>query len=479
MNKIFGRAGEIKRLDRCMGESEAQLVLVYGRRRVGKTYLINEYFDNRFDFKFTGTYDQPREVQLENFSRELNRQSGSERDVPSDWTEAFYLLRDYLETRTQSGKCVVFFDEMPWMDTFKSGFLAAFEYFWNSWGSARKNLVFIVCGSSTSWMIDKIEKNKGGLFNRQTCRLYLEQFDLSSTEEYLQSRGIMWSRYDIVCCYMILGGIPFYLRLLDPERTLAENIDNLFFRKRAELWDEFDNLYRTLFGNSDQYIKIVECLSSKKNGMSRGEISEKTKLPPNGQLTKMLTYLERSGFVRIHNTYGRSKRDRIYQLSDYYTIFYYKYIKDNYGKDEHFWMNTSDSSARKAWEGYSYENICWDHIDQIKAGLGISGILSELSTWSKRGDDFSKGAEIDMIINRKDRVISLCEIKFYDNRFEISKDYDQDLRNKLEVFREATKTTRTLQIVIITTYGLTKGKYNGIITRDINMDHLFLHSQNT
>ncbi len=473
MDRIFGRQDEVKRLDRCMAENEAQLVLVYGRRRVGKTFLINEYFDNRFDFKFTGTYDQPRDVQLANFSRELNRQSGSDKGVPSDWTEAFYSLRDYLETRTKAGKCVVFFDEMPWMDTFKSGFLSAFEYFWNSWGNAQKNLVFIVCGSSTSWMIDKIEKNKGGLFNRQTCRLYLEQFNLAATEEYLISRNINWSRYDIVCCYMILGGIPYYLRLLDPEKTFPENIDNLFFRKRAELWDEFDNLYRTLFGNGDQYIKIVECLSKKRGGMTRGEISEVTKLPPNGQMTKMLSHLERSGFIRIHNTFGKSKRDRIYQLADYYTLFYYRFIRDNYGKDEHYWRNTSDSSARKAWEGFSFESICWDHIDQIKTGLGISGVMTEHFTWNKRGDDSGKGAEIDMIIDRKDRIISLCEIKFYGSRFEINKDYDQNLRNKLEVFRETTKTAKTLQIVMVTTYGLTKGKYNGLITRDIKMDHLF------
>lgn len=477
MKMILGRDREIRRLDRCMSENEAQLVMVYGRRRVGKTYLINEYFDNRFNFKFTGTYNQPREVQLSNFSAELNRQSGIERKIPIDWSTAFQYLRDYLEGQQDDDKCVVFFDEMPWMDTFKSGFLPAFEYFWNSWGNARKNLVFIVCGSSTSWMIDKLEKNKGGLFNRQTCRLYLEQFNLKETEEYLSSRGITWSRYDIVRCYMILGGIPYYLRLLDPEKTLAENIDNLFFRKRAELWDEFDNLYKTLFSNSENYIRIADCLSTKKGGMSRSEISKKTGLPANGAMTEMLNNMEKSGFIRIHNIYGRSKRDRQYQLSDYYSVFYFKYIKENYGKDEHFWRNTAENPSRRVWEGFVFENICWDHIGQIKSALGISGVMSELYTWKLIGDDKKKGAEIDIIIKRKDRVISLCEAKFYGSEYEIDKDYDAILRNKTDAFRISNKINETIQLVMITTFGLTKGKYNGIVNHDITMDQLFQQAE--
>ncbi len=477
MKKILGRDREIQRLDRCIAENEAQLVMVYGRRRVGKTYLINEYFDNRFNFKFTGAYNQPREVQLTNFSAELNRQSGIERKIPADWSTAFQYLRDYLEDQRDGDKCVVFFDEMPWMDTFKSGFLPAFEYFWNSWGNARKNLIFIVCGSSTSWMTDKLEKNKGGLFNRHTCRLYLEQFNLKETEEYLSSRGITWSRYDIVRCYMILGGIPYYLRLLDQEKTLAENIDNLFFRKRAELWDEFDNLYKTLFSNSENYIRIADCLSTKRGGMSRSEISKRTGLPANGAMTEMLNNMERSGFIRIHNTYGKSKRDRQYQLSDYYSVFYFRFIKENYGKDEHFWRNTAENPSRRTWEGLVFENICWDHISQIKNALGISGVMSELFTWKMTGDDEKKGAEIDIIIKRKDRVISLCEAKFYGREYEIDKDYDAILRNKTDAFRTSNKINETIQLVMITTFGLTKGKYNGIVTRDITMDHLFQQAE--
>ena len=248
-------------------------------------------------------------------------------------------------------KKVVFFDEMPWLDTAKSGFLPVFEWFWNDWASTRENLVFIVCGSATSWMIEHIAENKGGLFNRQSCRIYLEPFTLCETELFLKAQGIAWSRYEIAECYMIMGGIPYYLSLLDGAYTYTQNIDRLFFKRHGELWDEFDRLFQTLFSNSEAYVKIVEALSAKAGGLTRNAIAEKAGLPANGALTKMLRDLESSGFVRVSTFYGKKKKDALYQLSDYYTAFYFRYIKDNYGKDERYWSNAIDNPARRAWAG--------------------------------------------------------------------------------------------------------------------------------
>lgn len=473
MNNIIGREKEIHRLKRVLEEQEAQLVIVYGRRRVGKTYLVNEFFDYKFDFKFTGSYNHKKSEQLQNYILEFNRYTKEEHDTPKDWTEAFFLLRDYLEQKDPGEKQVVFFDEMPWMDNQGSGFLSAFEWFWNSWGSTRKNLVFIVCGSATSWLIDKIDRNKGGLFNRRTCRLYIEPWNLYDTEQYLISRDIYWSRYDITVCYMIMGGIPYYLKLLDRELTLNENIDLMFFRNRSELWDEFDQLYRTLFSNSDKYIKIVEALSKKKKGLSRAEISAATKIPENGTLTKMLTNLIDSGFVRVNDTFGYKNYEKTFQLSDYYTLFYFRFIKDNYGKDEHMWSNTNDNPARQVWQGLTYEQVCKDHIPQIKKKLGISGIMSTVSSWCKKGSDTEDGAQIDMLIDRRDHVISLCEDKFSTHEYEITKDYDASLKNKVAVFRDSTKTKKTIQVILITTYGLKKNCYSNYVGKVILMDDLF------
>ena len=473
VGNIIGREREIKRLDKVMEETESQLVIVYGRRRVGKTFLINEYFDNRYDFKFTGSFNQSKREQLKNFILELNRYTRETHDIPKDWTEAFMLLRNYLETEHTGIKQVVFFDEMPWMDNQKSGFLPAFEWFWNSWGSAKKNLVFIVCGSSTSWLIDKLDRNKGGLFNRSTCRLYLEPFNLYDTEKYLISRDIYWSRYDIAECYMIMGGIPYYLRFLDRELSLNENIDTMFFRKRAELWDEFDQLYQTLFSNGEQYIKIVEVLSKKRNGLTWAEIADTTKISKNGTLTKMLSNLADSGFIRMNDAFGHKKRERTYQLSDYFTMFYFRFMRDNSGKDEHLWSHTNDNPARQVWEGLTFEQVCKDHIGQIKKRLGISGVMTKISSWYKQGNSEEPGAQIDLVIDRRDRTINLCEIKFSTRLYEIDKEYDLALKNKTMVFRNETGTNKTLQITMITTNGIKKNKYSNYIGKTIVLDDLF------
>lgn len=474
---IIGRAAERERLEKCMRSEQAQLIIVYGRRRVGKTFLINQFFDGRFDFKLTGAYAEPRETQLRYFSLELNRQAGEEKPVPKDWIEAFQMLRTYLSALPAEDKHVVFFDEMPWMDTQRSGFLSAFEWFWNDWGCTQDNLVFVVCGSATSWMVEKIAENKGGLFNRQTCRLYLQPFTLRETELYLQSRDIEWSRRDIAECYMILGGIPYYLSLLDPALSFNANIDNLFFRKRAELWDEFDHLYKTLFSNSEQYIKIVEQLSKKHMGLTRSEIAQQTKLPANGTLSKMLNDLADSGFVRKYSFYGKKSKEMLYQLSDYYSLFYYRFIKGGFGKDEHFWSNTLDNPARRAWAGLTFEQLCKDHVPQIKKKLGIAGVLSEESSWFRaaQGEEEASrpGAQIDLIIDRRDQVVNLCEAKFSLNRFEIDKEYDQKLRNKIAVFREATNCRKTIQLSMISTYGVQKNKYSGIVSNEVLLDDLF------
>ena len=474
-NKIIGRQAECERLEKCMGEVQAQLVIVYGRRRVGKTYLINQFFEGRFDFKLTGAYGEPKETQLRYFAAELRRQTGSEAAVPKDWIEAFECLRAYLSSLPKDEKRVVFFDEMPWMDTQRSGFLSAFEWFWNDWGSAQDGLVFVVCGSATSWMIENIAENKGGLFNRQTCRLFLQPFNLYETEGYLRSRNIDWSRRDITECYMIMGGIPYYLSLLDPQLSFNANIDNLFFRKRAELWDEFDHLYKTLFSNSDQYIRIVEQLSKKRTGLTRSEIAEKTGLPANGALSRMLSDLANSGFVRKCTFFGQ-KKETLYQLSDYYSLFYYRFIKGGSGRDEHFWSNTLDNPARRTWAGLTFEQLCKDHVPQIKKKLGISGVLSEESSWysPRKGEETSgDGAQIDLLIDRRDQVVNICEIKFSLSEFQIDKDYDQRLRNKIVTFREKTNCRKTIQLSMITTYGVQRNKYSGIVNSEVLLDDLF------
>lgn len=472
-DSLIGRQDEIKRLESCMQEKQSQLIILYGRRRIGKTYLIDEFFDGRFDFKLTGAYNESRDIQLRHFAEELSEHLHQQIEPPKDWTAAFLLLRNYLSALPKDEKHVVFFDEMPWLDTMHSGFVPAFEYFWNSYGSSVHHLVFIICGSASSWMTKHISQNKGGLFNRQTCSLYLLPFTLSETEQYLLSRNIRWSRYDIAECYMALGGIPYYLSLLSPEKTLSDNIDNLFFRKRSELWNEFSQLYRTLFSNSDKYIRIVEVLSTKRSGMSRKEISQQTGFPENGKLTEMLNDLVNSDFIRIETCFGKKQNASLYQLKDYYSWFYFRFLKDQHEQDEHFWRNSYQSPMKRVWSGLTFEQICKDHIPQIKKKLGISGVLSSVSSWQISGNEIHSGAQIDLIIDRRDHVINLCEIKYSAEEYVISKETDLNIRNKIGAFMDITKTKKTIQTTMITTYGVKPNQYSSLINTQVVLDDLF------
>ncbi len=471
---IIGREHEIQLLDDCCDSRESQLVIVYGRRRVGKSFLINQYFDNRFDFKLVGDNRLSKREQLYNFYDELHRHKQKEVKVPLSWREAFFLLRDYLEEMDADRKNVVFFDEMPWLDNQKSGFLEAFEYFWNSYGASRNNLILIVCGSVSSWIIDNFDHNKGGLFNRQNCRIFLEPFNLYETEKFLvEKKGINWSRYDIAEIYMVLGGIPYYLDYLSRNMSPSENIDDLFFKKRGLMWDEFDNLYKTLFSKSGNYIKIVEALFMKKEGMNRKELIASTKLSDNAAFTKMLENLMDSGFISSYNFFGNKKRGIVYQLTDYYTMFYFRFVKDNYGKDEEFWSHHLDQPSRRSWAGLTFEMLCKDHLTQIKKSLSILGVSSAVSVWKTKPTEDHNGAGIDMLIDRRDRIIDICEMKFSENKFTIDKDYDEELRNKIEAFKIETGTKKAVQLVFVTSYGIKQNMYSSRVQGEVILDDLF------
>lgn len=466
---IIGRKEEIRRLKHFANSDRSDFIVVYGRRRVGKTYLIREFFENTFDFQVTGIYNGSKEMQLANFGLSLQKYFGIS-NIPKTWLDAFSLLQSGLEKIKDGEKKVVFIDEMPWMDSQKSDFLRAFEVFWNGYAAWENNILLIVCGSATTWLTDNILNNVGGLYNRATGRIFLQPFSLSETEEYLKEQGYVWTRYDIIQLYMVMGGIPFYLSQLQRELTLAQNIDEIFFKTRGKLWNEFNNLYITLFKNADSHIKVVEALSKKNMGLSKKEISKETGLPANGLLTQILENLSNSGFIRPYNYFGNRKKSTTYQLADYYTLFYFRFLKDRHGVDEKFWQNTLDNPSKRAWCGYSFEQVCKDHIEKIKNKLGISGVLTERSSWFSKGD---RGAQIDLVIDRRDRIINLCEIKYSESEFEIDKDYDMKLRNKIETFRNETKTRKALHLVFITTYGLKRGMYSSIAQAEVKAEDLF------
>ena len=473
MNKIIARSGEIETLERKYNSGKSEFVIVYGRRRIGKTFLVNNVFDDRFTFTYVGARKQKPEKQLQRFAAQLKLYSGSPyAPVLHNWEDAFNELRVLIESKPKNERKVIFFDEMPWIDTPRSSFVEALEYFWNAWAAQRNDILFIACGSATSWMVNKLIKNKGGLHNRITEQLYLRPFRLGECEEYLHEIGCEWDRYTVMQCYMAMGGVPYYMSLLNPAQSLAQNIDKLFFTKNAPMCEEFDELFNALFSNADRYIAVMKALSGTKEGLLRSDIIEKTGLT-GGTLSRMLENLERCDFIESYAQYKSSVRNTLYRICDPYTLFFFKFIDGKNAKDEHWWTNNIHSHSVEAWEGFSFETICMLHLEQIKQKLGISGISTSTSTWRLLGGEKSKGTQIDLVIDRADRVINICEMKFSEAPYTISKEYETKLRERMAIFKESTRTRKSLVTTMVTTYGVLRGAHSGVAQSEVTMDDLF------
>jgi len=470
--KLIGRKAEIADLDEIIESKQAEFVIVYGRRRVGKTFLVREYFGQKFAFYHTGMANTDMEGQLKVFNSSLHKYGEMPYPQVKTWFEAFEQLTHLLaHHRRQAGKKVVFIDEMPWMDTQNSGFIQGLEWFWNSWASAQHDILLIVCGSATSWIINNLINNHGGLHNRVTRQIYLRPFTLAECEAYFKLKNIEITRHEIVENYMIFGGIPYYLSLMKKQFSMAQNIDNICFKEKGELTDEFANLYASLFRHSEKHVQIVEALSRKTRGLTRDEIIEFTKLPNGGGLTRILKELDLSGFIRKYRGYGKKKRDALYQLTDFFTLFYFNFMCDSKNDDEHYWTNLIENARHRAWSGYAFEQVCMAHIRQIKQKLGIAGVLTNVSSWRSKETD--PGAQVDLVIERNDRVINLCEMKFSNKEFVIDAKYDTILRHKRATFREELKTQRAVHLTMITTFGVKHNAYWGNIQSEVVMDDLF------
>lgn len=473
MHNIIARNNEIETLNRKYNSGKAEFVIIYGRRRIGKTYLVNNVFADRFTFTYVGARKQKPKIQLQRFAAQLKAYSGSPyAPVLENWEEAFNELRTLIERRPKEERKVIFFDEMPWIDTPRSSFVEALEYFWNAWAAQRSDILFIACGSATSWMVNKLIKNKGGLHNRITEQIYLRPFRLGECEEYLRQMGCEWDRYTVLQCYMAMGGVPYYMSLLNPSQSMAQNIDRLFFAKNAPMSEEFDELFNALFPQADKYVAVMKALAGTKEGMLRADIIEKTG-QSGGQLTKVLDNLERCDFIEKYARFNSVVRNTLYRISDPYTLFYFKFLEGKNTKDEHWWTNNLHSHSVEAWEGFSFESICMLHLEQIKRKLGINGISTSTSTWRTTGDEEKKGTQVDLVIDRADRVINLCEIKFSEAPYSISKDYEEKLRSRMALFKSATGTRKSLVTTMITTYGVLRGIHSSIVQSEVTMDALF------
>ena len=472
---IIGREKEQRELQSLLEKEESQFCAVYGRRRVGKTYLIRETFNYQFCFQHTGVAKGTLRQQLTAFRNSLMAAGMAKCSIPKSWMEAFELLKQLINN-APAGKKVLFIDELPWMDTPKGNLIGALENFWNGWATARreKDIVLIVCGSATSWISKKLLKDKGGLRGRLTLRVKLVPFTLRECELFAQGANLALGRKDVLELYMILGGIPYYWSFLKKGLSVAQNVDQLFFTETAQLRDEFEALYATLFKRPENYLKVIECLSDgRRSGMTREEILAASKLSDGGTFSTMLEELEESGFIRRFASADTAETNALYQLIDNYTLFYYLCIKKNAFSDEHYWLNTCTSAAHNTWKGHAFERVCLQHVPQIKTALGISGVQTNVCSWFVRGSKEQRGAQIDLVMQRADGFTDICEMKHSVSTFSIDNDYARDLQNKLDAYRELSKDKRTLHLVMVTTNGVAHNNYYNMVQKEIIMDDLF------
>ncbi|MDD7271003.1 MAG: ATP-binding protein [Spirochaetales bacterium] len=471
--RIIGREREKDCLMQCLLSKKPELVAVYGRRRVGKTYLIKEFFNNHFSFYTTGIADEKTQGQLKTFHSSLIKYGYHDKKIPSDWFEAFEMLRKMLDSdglyrEPINNKRVIFLDELPWMDTAKSDFKSAFEYFWNSYASSKDDILIIVCGSATSWILNNLIYDRKGFHNRITKRIHLAPFSLAECEELFEYNNMVMTRSQMIESYMIFGGVPYYLNLLDSRLSLIQNVEELCFKEYGDLHFEYHSLFHSLFNKPEKHMAILESLARNSYGLTRTQLSGVKEIGGGSVLTKDLRELEECGFIRRFNKLTKKSEESFYQLIDPFVLFSIMFLNNKKLKS---WKEQINTPGYYSWRGKSFEIVCLNHITQIKLALGISGIESDEYSW--HGSNKEDGAQIDLLIVRKDGVINLCEMKFTNEAYSLDSDEYEKLLNRMSRFRKETDTDYAIHITLICSSGYKRNKYSDIIQNVITGDELF------
>lgn len=481
-NSIIGRTEECERLEQYIQSEQSEFIVIFGRRRIGKTFLIRELFENRFTFRLTGMENASNDEQLRNFQMALAKYFKKE-ELPEDWISAFGMLERCIEAKKEGPK-IIFIDELPWFDTRGAKFVSALEHFWNDWASYRKDIKLIVCGSATSWMLSKVINSRGGLHNRVTHSIRLAPFSLGETEMFFKAKGFSYGRAEILETYMSIGGVAYYLSLFERGKSAVENIDNLCFSRKGELHDEFRRIFNSLYFKADKHIDTIEALKTKRKGLTREEISAAAGITGNGNLTKILRELEECDFIRSYVPFGKSKKETLYQLIDPFCHLYLSWVKDSGNHRERQWITLQERNQTEQWFGYAFEMTCLIHLKHIIKGLGIDGTTNKPGCWYYKptkavlaqedaDEDLLHGTQIDLLVDRADKTVTVCEMKYSVDEYEITKDYDRVLQQRLRTFRKATKTKKSIMTVFITPNGLLHNQYSYKYPRMITADALF------
>jgi AAA+ ATPase superfamily predicted ATPase len=470
-NKLFGRSSEKAILDEHLASNESSLIAIIGRRRVGKTYLVRRTLEDKIDFEMVGSQNGTQQEQLLNFQIALMKylKSKIQLSIPTNWTEAFYQLQQYLQLKKGNKKKVVFFDEFPWINTAKSGFIEKFAHFWNSWAS-ENNVLIVLCGSAATWMLKNVVNGKGGLHNRISQTIHLHPFQLPQTKEMLQGMGIKTTNAQLAELYMVFGGVPYYLSLLKKSKSIYQNIDALLFEANGKLINEYQNLLPSLFDDATNHLAVLNAMATKWKGLNRSELTSIYKKSDGGGLTKILIDLEQSGFITSYAPYKKLKKDTLYRISDPYVLFYLKFLKKN---RQTSFADITKSANYKVWCGYAYENLCMQHINIIQNILGLSKIQTFTSSYFYKGNKHESGFQIDLLIERADNVVNICEVKYHNKAYLITKKDYEHIKYYISKFQEVAGKKVAIHYTMITANGIVKNEYsNEILDTEITLSEI-------
>jgi uncharacterized protein len=476
-NIVIGREAEVEKLTSLLYNNSANLMVMYGRRRVGKSYLIKTVFANKIMFQFTGVHHVKDEIQMQEFCKELQKQCKLKYTLTNltNWFDIFAAFATILHSKRNSKKkIIVVLDEFPWMETVSNNFLAAFEHFWEQRVSTQQNVAIILCGSAAGWMLKNIINNRGGLYNRITHTILLEPFNLYETELFLKHKKIFLNHYQISQLYMAWGGIPHYLNQAKAGYSATQLIDKICFDKQGELYNEFAELFKSLFANAEKNLSIIYKLAEKPQGLTRTQLLKLCKMQSGGTATDLLDELKACGFINTYIPFGKVVKDSIYKLVDEFILFYIKFMAPNRNAGVGTWQILYETQAWKSWSGLAFETMCQKHLFAIKQHLAIAGIYTTDAAWKSKDSK----AQIDLVIDRNDKCINLCEMKYYEEQFTLSAKMATALLHKKILFKQETKTRKQIFWILISPYKTIHNQHSlGLVEHIICMPDLFINKR--
>lgn len=483
--KFLIRDKAIKMLNDFFKSKRSEFLAIYGRRRVGKTFLIKNYFIQQkcIFLPITGIQNGSFLDQRTACCQQISNIffNGINITIPDSWLQIFEIINNAINSTSKKKIVVLFFDEFPWLATAKSRLLQALEYYWNQFWSNDKRVKLIICGSLASWIIKNIINNTGGLYNRVTYRLALQPFDLYETECFLKNNGVQLTDQQITSIYMVTGGIPLYLEQIKKGLSANQNIDRVCFSSNGLLTNEIEELFKSLFSNSDIFIKLTREIAKHRYGITKSDLSKILDISQSGRLVERLKELEDAGFIMAFLPYQHREKGMYFRVIDEYTLFYFRWIEPNLRsirrlvKPKGFWLEKAQGNAYKSWCGYAFESICYKHINLIMRKLNLKPSALPF-TWRyapKKGDN-TNGAQVDLLFDREDDAITLCEIKYTDSPFMVDKEYAQKLRKRIAIFKKKTRTKKQLFLALISANGLTKSMYlEDMVSGMVKLEDLF------